>query len=63
VGRKAVMEFLKDKETFTTAEFIAYMLSRGYSRNTAYMWITRLKLEGRIAPLEKSKMAYRVVRK
>jgi len=63
VSRRVVMEFLKDRETFTTGEFVAFVMSRGYSRNTAYMWITRLKMEGRIVPDEKSRTYYRVVRK
>jgi len=50
MGREVVMRFLKDKDNmrFTTSQFVDYMLERGYSLQTAYSWLTRLRKEGYI---------------
>jgi len=42
------MEFLKERLEFTTRDLINYLVQRGYSTQTAYQWITRLKAEGYI---------------
>jgi len=48
MSRRHVEEFLKNRLEFTTKDLIDYLVKKGYSPQTAYAWITKLKHEGYI---------------
>jgi len=48
MGREIVINFLKEHLDFTSKEFMDYLISKGYTANTANAWLWRLQKEGLI---------------